>query len=227
MCLSICKNSSFNCITLYISYFIYPNLFCRHVTEASRTAAITNQWCNNEDFHLNIGINHLGIPQCSVGGATGFVPARTKLRTEFSIKFSQSKVRRWFPSGGCCGIRKEKVLLTPQVLKFVFCKRSLGTSVILRCSAVPTCSLGSEWVQRVQCEARDEAGNPRRGLEFMGRVGIPGGFCVQPGQETPQHLNLPPFGTSQEFKCEQPESKITSSLWAEPHLLQSPQVRLW
>lgn len=48
-------------IWYYVSYFIYPNLFCSHVTEAPRTAALTNQWINSDDFHLNIGINHLEI----------------------------------------------------------------------------------------------------------------------------------------------------------------------
>lgn len=44
-----------------ISYFIDTNLFCSHITETSRTAALTNQWCNSDDIHLNIGINHLEI----------------------------------------------------------------------------------------------------------------------------------------------------------------------
>lgn len=147
------------------------------------------------------------IHVCSVGGATGFVPVRTKLSQEYSINNFPQPEDWWFPSGGCCGMKKEEFLLTPvtKSAKFVFCKRRLGTSVIMRCSAVPIFSLGGEWVQGLSVRAEL-------------KLEIPEGHCVQPGQQTPLQLRFASTwsqasGNGQEFKCEQPESKITKSLW--------------
>lgn len=125
MCLSVFKVSFkqlffysllfYACIffTFYIYCFIRPSLFCSHVREVPRTAALANPWCNTDDFHLSIGINHLEIPQCSVG-ATGFFPARTKPSQGFSIKkFSQPKVEMVISFRVYCGLKKEGVLLTP------------------------------------------------------------------------------------------------------------------
>lgn len=83
--------------------------------------------------------------------------------------------------------------LSLQVLKSsVFCKRRVGTSVIMTFSAVPIFSLGGELIQRAQCETRDEAGNPRI-LEFMGTA-APGEMCeCSLASKHPCSSDLPPL----------------------------------
>lgn len=96
------------------------------------------------------------------------------------------------------------------------------------------------------------AGDQRGSWKSQKGTGIPssphqscsrGNVGVQLGQQTPLQLRFASSwsqasGTGQEFKCEQPESKITSSLWAEPHLcshlkpsygkiMQGVQEKLW
>lgn len=89
-------------------------------------------------------------------------------------------------------------------------------------------SEGSAGEQRGSWKSQKGTGIPSSPHQNCSR----GNVGVQPGQQTPLQLRFASSwsqasGTGQEFECEQPESKITSSLWAEPHLLQSPKAKLW
>ena len=67
ICLSVFENidSSFKLTIKGFLNFICLNLFCRIIRETSGIDALTNQWHNTDDFHLNIGINYFEITRDS------------------------------------------------------------------------------------------------------------------------------------------------------------------